>query len=372
MNISKDTIKKLIGLILFTFLVYAIVEHFDSFVSAFNYIFDLLKPFLLGALIAFVLNVMMSFVEEKIVSKIIKKHTRAISLILSLLLLVLIIYLLLFLIIPEITQTFTIISERLPQFVNEFSDNINGLTEKLPFEITAFEDIDLDWSKIGSWLSTFLGKGSSAIFSTTLGITSSIVGAIFNLLIGFVFSLYILAQKETLSRQFKKLMFAYLPKKYADKILSVMHTTNDIFTKFIKGQFIEAIIIGALCFVGMLILRLPYAPVISVMVGVSALIPVFGAFIGTAIGALLILMDTPIKALWFLIFIVVLQQLEGNLIYPKVVGSSIGLPGIWVLVAVTVGGSAFGVLGMLIGVPLTSVIYTLVKENVHQKSVLNN
>ena len=205
------------------------------------------------------------------------------------------------------------------------------------------------------------------LFNTTASVAGSIVTAVMNFVIAFAFSIYILAQKETLKRQSMKVLTAVMKPEKLDKLLNLLRLANKTFTNFITGQLTEAVIIGVLCFIGMTIFRMPYAPAISVLVGFTALIPVFGAFIGTAVGAFLILLVKPIQAVWFVIFIIVLQQFEGNLIYPKVVGKSVGLPGIWVLVAVTVGGNAMGVMGMLISVPLCSVLYAVSREAVNNK-----
>ena len=185
--------------------------------------------------------------------------------------------------------------------------------------------------------------------------------------IAFVFAIYLLLQKETLIRQLKKLIYAYMRKDFAEKLLKIAKTSNNIFANFTTGQFTEALILGFLCFIGMLILQIPYALTISVLIAFTALIPIVGALIGTAVGVLLILAVSPLKAVVFVIFLLILQQIEGNIIYPKVVGNSVGLPGIWVLVAITIGGSLWGIVGMLVSVPLVSVLYTILRDNVNQK-----
>ena len=189
-----------------------------------------------------------------------------------------------------------------------------------------------------------------------------------DIVLGIVFAIYLLAQKENLGRQTKKSIRAIFGEERAKKIVDFSSLTNSVFTKFVTGQLTEACIIGVLCFIGMLIFGMPYAGIISILVGFTALIPIFGAFIGTGIGAFLILLENPLKAIWFVIFIIVLQQLEGNLIYPRVVGKSVGLPGIWVLAAVTIGGGLFGVMGMLFSVPICSVLYVMFREYVNRKS----
>ena len=206
---------------------------------------------------------------------------------------------------------------------------------------------------------------NTGIVDKTLDFTGTLVSGIVNLIIALAFSFYLLAQKEKLSSNTKKVLFAFFPKKKVTNLLNIIELTDQTFTNFVSGQLLEAVIIGVLCFIGMLIFGMPYAAVISVLVGFTALIPVFGAFIGTAIGAFLILFVSPVKAIWFVVFIIILQQLEGNLIYPKVVGKSVGLPGILVLTAVSIGGSLMGVLGILISVPVCAVLYTLLKRAVN-------
>jgi len=192
---------------------------------------------------------------------------------------------------------------------------------------------------------------------------------VINLFMGFVFAIYMLLQKEKLIKQFKKLFKAYLPEDKSRKLFYIGTITNDTFKKFFGGQFIEAVLLGILCFIGMTIFKMPYALTISVVIGVTALIPVFGAFFGTIIGAILILAVNPTQAFWFVIYIVVIQQIDGNFIYPKVVGDSVGLPGIWVMLAVIVGGNSLGIVGMLIGVPVASIVYKLVKEYVNRNKI---
>ena len=221
--------------------------------------------------------------------------------------------------------------------------------------------------KILDWMRQYGDQFLNTTISTAIGITSSVVSLIFNLVLALAFALYLLAQKETLTRQAKKVVQAIFSSKRAQQITELAHMTNRAFSNFVTGQLTEALILGCLCFLGMLIFRLPYAGVISVIIGFTALIPIFGAFIGVAIGALLILLVNPIQALWFILFIIVLQQIESNVIYPRVVGKSVGLPGIWVLAAVTLGGNAFGLLGMLFAVPLCSVLYAVARRVVHRR-----
>ena len=212
------------------------------------------------------------------------------------------------------------------------------------------------------FISKILSSDSSNVVNTTIDITTSILGALVNILLALVFSVYMLAQKETLISQSRRLLLAALPRKAGQRTMHILKLTNNAFSSFVTGQVTEAFILGSLCCIGMLILRLPYALPVSVIISFTSLIPIFGAWIGAATGAFLIVFVSPIKALTFLIFLLILQQVEGNLIYPKVVGKSVGLPGLWVLAAVTIGGGIFGMLGMLLGVPICSVIYALVQD----------
>ena len=255
----------------------------------------------------------------------------------------------------------------LPQYMS----NLEGLLDKLMKTLENYSIVlpsfELNWSKVGDLLNSFLNNYADSFINKTVDITTSIVTVIVNFVIAVFFSLYVLAQKEKIGKHLRKLLYAIGPKKKAEKIIGFSKLTSDTFTKFVTGQLLEAVIIGVLCLIGMLILQMPYATIISVLIGFTALIPVFGALFGTVIGAFLILLVDPMKALWFVIFIVVLQQIEGNLIYPKVVGKSVGLPGILVLVSVTIGGSAAGILGMLFSVPVCTVLYCVYKEFVAKK-----
>jgi predicted PurR-regulated permease PerM len=255
----------------------------------------------------------------------------------------------------------------IPTYVANFNEWWGGVVVFADKHGVTLPEVSFNAEKATDMISEFLNKNTNTLFDTTIGITSSILGGLFDGVLGVSFSIYILAEKEMLTRWAKKIVYAYLKEEKADKIVGFAKLTSQTFTNFITGQFIEAVIIGVLCFIGMSILRMPYASIISVLVGATALIPILGAYIGTIIGAFLILLVSPIKALIFVLFIIVLQQLEGNLIYPKVVGKSIGIPGILVLAAVTIGAKLFGVAGMLIGVPACAVIYCLLRESIGKR-----
>jgi predicted PurR-regulated permease PerM len=375
MELSGQLIKKIIGIITFTVLLFVGVQNFPTVWASLLFVMGLFTPILLGLSLAFVLNVLMDGIEKLMVF-LFKRNKgkvlsfglkRGIALLLTLFIVIGLIFVLYFLVVPEFKRTLELVITYLPDFANKVDTWSQGLVKSLPFKIVALPKVELDWAAIQKQISQFMGNGGYAIFSTTIGLTASILGGLLNFILGIVFAIYILLQKEVLGAQFKKLFQVYLSPEHFQRFLKVSTLSGAIFSKFVTGQFFEAALIGALCFIGMSIFGMPYATVISSLIAVTALIPIFGALIGTAFGAFLILMVNPAQALWFILFIVILQQLEGNLIYPKVVGNSIGLPGIWVLAAVTLGGSAFGIPGMLIGVPMTSVVYSLLRETVYAR-----
>lgn len=368
MELSKKTVKRILLIITFTVvLIWGIYNH-KLLLNYLGSAYALIRPFVIGLCMAYVVNVIMRPIERmwmkalsKCKGKWVKKLKRPICLLLSILLIIGIILAVVFLIMPELSDSVSSLVSMIPSY----ADEIEGWWDALSARLVKY-GVDLPrFSFEPDKLIDFLKDGGTAVINTTLSATTSIVTAVINFVLALVFSVYVLAQKETLKRQSEKVLARIMKPERKKKLIALLALVNRTFTNFITGQLTEAVIIGALCFIGMAIFSMPYAPAISVLVGFTALIPVFGAFIGTAIGAFLILLVEPIQALWFIVFIIVLQQFEGNLIYPKVVGKSVGLPGIWVLVAVTIGGNAMGVIGMLISVPLCSVLYVLARNAVN-------
>lgn len=374
MELSTKNIKKILLIVtLSAAVVWMFVRH-ELVLGALSWIFSVCSPFIIGFCLFFVLNVLLKSVEgmwEKIFKKaksgIPGKIKRPVCIIISFLIVALIIGVLVFLILPEIRKTAEQISRMLPVYTEKIEGWWNGIVRTLNLSYAALPELDIDWEKAAAAATSFLSVGGKNFFSKTVGITSSIVGGAVNAVLGFVISVYILFSKEKLGRQIKKLTYAFLPEKTADYLTEVAAVSGRIFSKFVTGQLTEACIIAVVCFAGMNIFGMPYATMISTIVGITALIPIFGAFIGTAIGAFFIFMVSPVKAFWFIVFIIVLQQLEGDIIYPKVVGKSVGLSGIWVLAAVTIGAEISGVMGMLIAVPVCSVIYTLLSREVNKR-----
>ncbi len=356
------SIKELKYLILYTILLIFAFIYIKDIINILKYIINLLMPFIIGIAIAFVLNVLVNVIEKKWIKswKISALSKRTISLLIALAIIIGFIVFLLFLIIPNLQNTIAIFADNIPIY----NENLQNLLNSWGIDANVVSEVVEVFKTLGDSASSYIKENGNQVLETTLGIATNVVTGFVNVTIGFVFAIYFLAQKEKISHQFENLMQAYLPCKVIDKVHEIAVISNKIFANFVGGQCIEAIIIGFLCFIGMLLLRLPYASTIAVLVGFTALIPIFGAFIGTAIGAFLIFMVSPLQALIFIVFILVLQQLEGNLIYPKVVGKSIGLPGIWVLVAVTIGASLNGILGMLLSVPVASIIYSIMKTNI--------
>lgn len=368
MELNKNNIKKLIGIISFAILLYVGLQHFDVVLGGVSFGFNLIFPFVLGAAIAFIINVPMRAIEKRLFEKgrrrsgLAMKMKRPLSLIITLIFVIGVIILVVFLVVPEIVNTFRTISDYLPDFFNRAESSYMKLTSQYPF-LKEYINIDqINWQGFFRNVYNFILDSGSDMLQSTFNVATSIFGGMIDFFLGFIFSVYILAQKEKLGTQARKLLYAYLPEKAADKILSIGSLAETTFSKFLSGQCLEAVILGLLFFIAMSIFRFPYALMISVLIGFTALIPLFGAFIGCVIGAFLILIVDPITALLFILMFIVIQQIEGNFIYPHVVGGSVGLPSMWVLVAVTIGGSTLGVAGMLIFIPMTSVIYTLLRE----------
>ena len=362
--------KTIMQLILFTVVIIFAFVNIKALWNFFMYIIKVFMPFIIGAIIAFVLNVLLNVVENKLFkklneknSKIWRKIKRPTSVITTFVIIIAIIAFVLGLLIPQLQNTVEIFTDN----IDSYKEQSVELLDKIGISNKDIKKFTNGLDDIQGELTTYLDNNKEEIMQTTVGVASTVIGTITSFVLGIVFAIYILLKKEDLARQSKKILKAYLPEKREKRIREICEVSNTTFGNFISGQCLEALIIGILCFIGMLILQIPYASTISVLVGFTALIPVFGAFIGTAIGAFLILMVDPTKAIIFIIFIIILQQIEGNLIYPKVVGKSVGLPGLWVMVAVTVGASIAGILGMLVSVPLCSVLYGIIKTNVNAR-----
>lgn len=369
MEISKQTKKNLMEVIAFAILLYCGLEHFDVIVSAVRFVVGIVTPFILGGIIAFIFNVPMKRIEKHLFRKNEKlaKFRRPAAYLLTLLCVIGVIVLAMFVVIPELGRTISTLIAQIPVALDAVSKWLSGLPEQYPVLEPAMEEINIDWSSVSSSIVSFLQGILSGLLSSGVGLFSGIVSGVATFVIAFTFSIYVLFQKERLGRQLRQVMRALLPEKATKRILEVTDLSNQTFSSFLSGQCVEAIILGTLFVIAMTIFRMPYAMLTGIIIAITALIPIFGAFIGCVVGMLLIVMVNPIQAIWFLILFLVLQQLEGNLIYPHVVGNSVGLPSIWVLVAVTVGGNMFGIAGILLFIPLCSVIYTLFRRFIRKR-----
>lgn len=328
---------------------------------------SVLTPLVIGCVMAYILNLLVVKIEAlsvfKDTSSPLYKFRRAIGILASFIIIAAVIFLLIKIIIPQLGDALRLIVSEIPPAINRFIDWIHAKEIDLPQLEELLGSLDLSWSKISSYLIS----GVNDIFSSAFYILSSFGGIVVNVVIALIFALYILAGKEKLAAQFKALADTYLKERSRARLMYVLSTLNDTFSKFIIGQFTEAVILGVLCIAGMWIFRFPYAAMIGTLIGATALLPIVGAYIGGFVGFIMIVTVSPIKAVAFIVFLVILQQLEGNLIYPRVVGSSIGLPGIWVLAAVTVGGGLWGIGGMLIAVPTAATVYKLLKNDLAKK-----
>ena len=328
-------------------------------------------PLLLGIVIAYILNILLKKIEKWYFPK--AKHPRLIasrrpvSIVLAFMALLVIVTLLANLVLPELMSAIRLMAEEIPPAAEavrlwaiENSGEIPAIQESL-------QNLNIEWESTISKALEVVATGAGGLFSSVVTVISSLFGTVARFIIGTILAIYILSSKETLARQADNLMKAYMKPETRAKVLYVAGTVHETFSAFIIGQCMEAVIIGTLCAVGMIVLKMPYAVMTGTVVGVTALIPVVGAYIGAAVGAFMVFTVNPLQALIFILFLLVLQQLEGNLIYPKVVGSSIGLPGMWVLAAVTIGGGVFGIGGMLLGVPLTASVYKLLEADVEKR-----
>ena len=329
-------------------------------------IWGMFTPFVTGSVIAFIFNVPMRVVERQLNQIHSPGLRRGMAIILTLVLFILVLAFVFLLLIPQIQLTVESIVATLPEFVARETQNVMNFLEENPeirdwvLEYTQLENID--WGSLVKKVVTLAGEYLSKIFDGAFSAIGSVTNGIINLFLGICFAFYALARKEILARQCRRLLYSLLPEKWADELIRVTRLTNSSFSSFISGQCLEACILGGMFVVAMTVLGLPYIPLVSVIIAVTALVPLVGAFAGCILGALFILVESPVQALTFVIVFLVLQQIEGNVIYPKVVGTSIGLPGMWVLVALTVGGEMAGVMGMLVMIPLASVVYALLRE----------
>lgn len=362
---------KYTAIVLAALLIY---RYFPEILGGIGFLFQVAGPLLLGCILAYILNLIMVQLERGyawLIHRFCKTEkllvlSRPLGIVGSFLLIVLFLIFLICMVVPRISEVVFSTVQALQLLFQNLQSFAAENDEVFP-QISAYiMNLNIDWQNLFKRVVEFASSGISSAFGNTFSVISAVTGKLSNLLFAAIFAIYVLAGKEKLAGQINRLLSPFLKDKWKDRVYEVLDVFNQSFSSFITGQCIEAVILGSLCALGMAVLRLPYASVIGTLVGATALIPVLGAYIGGAIGFILIFTIAPIKAIYFVIFLCILQQLEGNLIYPRVVGASIGLPGIWVFAAVTVGGGVAGIPGMLIGVPLTAGIYQLLRKYIPQ------
>lgn len=370
---------KILGIIAFTVILCALLINFSAVLKWLGFIWGVCFPFILGAAVAFCLNIPMSFFERKLFgavknrrdnkksSRVMRALARPISLILSLLCVVVILAIVIGVLVPQLGSTFESVGAAMTAFLPRAQAWLEEVFAGKDEIVAYINSMELDWTKWLEGIKDFALNGAGSVLSYTMSATRIVVSSVTTTFISFIFAIYILMQKENLSRQLTKLIRAVFKEKAVEKICAVCSLSYTTFSRFITGQCVEALILGTMFFITMTIFRFPYALLVGIVIAFTALIPIVGAFVGCFIGAFLILMVNPMQAVAFVILFLVLQQVEGNLIYPHVVGNSVGLPSMWVLFAVTVGGSLMGIAGMLIFIPLMSVIYSLLRDWVNRR-----
>ncbi len=368
MEFDKKQTKSILKIIFISILFYFFVREIGTILSYFSILWKVVAVFVIGGAMAFIINLPMSFIENKVLSKTkLKKGKRQIALLITLALLILVINAISFIVIPELATTMQKIIVECQKFYDKLPNILSNLVQSLPITEETAKNIQIEWSQIyGTVIKTLQGIATSVVSSSTTLIGVA-VNTVTNFIISFIFCIYILLAKEKISIVCKKILYAFVKEKIADNILDILTLTRRTFSNFLSGQCLEAVILGSMFFVSMTILGMPYALLIGSLISVTALIPIVGAFIGCVVGILLIMMINPIQAIWFIVLFFVLQQIEGNVIYPKVVGNSVGLPAILVFIAVIIGGNLFGIVGMILFIPITSVCYTIAIKIIDKK-----
>ncbi len=373
------SLKTVLFVITFTILLACLVVNLSAVWSAVGNVFALFAPVTVGLVLAFILNVPMRPLEEKVFRfmeksrfRFVRKLRRPVCLLLAIVLVVSIITLLILVVLPELQDTVIALAAKLPKYFNDLKAWIFDLLNRFDMDTGWLQEFTIDWKLLTDTLMSFLDSeevtsGVSNVVGTGVSWVGTIGGSLVNLVFSFVIAVYFLAQKEKICRFIKRTVSAFTPARIAERMFYVAALSNNIFSSFIRSQCTEAVILGLLSYIGMLIFGFEYAGIISIVIGFTALVPIVGALVGEVFGAILLLTVSPLRAILFLVFILTLQQLEGSLIYPRVVGTSVGLPGIIVFSAVLIGGNAFGIPGALFAVPVCAVLYTLLKEAVAKK-----
>lgn len=370
---EKHYIKIALIAVTFSILIYHGIANIGVLADGLQVIFSIVMPFIMGLAFAFIVNMPMAFIERKIMLQIMpnkKGAARILSLILAYVIVIVMIVIIFVAILPQLIESIQLLAQRIPPFLAQTVQQLQNYEPAAPIvEMIQNQISEINAQSIWNWFYNFMTSSENNVLSGILGTISGIFSGFLNVFLALIFSMYCLLSKETLIRQAKELLYSFTSEKVGDGVMYVGYTAYDNFYNFFTGQFVEVMALGVMCFAGMTILGIPYAIVISVLVAFCALIPMVGAFFAGIAGTFLLLMESPLNAISFLIFIVVLQQFDGNLVYPRIVGKSVGLPAMWVLVAIFVGGAAYGILGMLVFVPIASTIYDLLTDYKNRRLV---
>ena len=359
---------KWLGIFVASILLIGIIINLDESLSTFSFIFTAISPVLLGVLFALVLNIPVTFFENKVFKKLTQKNgviwskiKRIVSISLSIAVFFLLGSIVLFFIVPEFINTCNRFISSAPEYIDSFTAALREFVVEMNLPMDP-ESINFSWDTVTDWFTAFLGNNSNDIFHNVVNTAITIFTSIWNVCIGFILAIYIVASKESLKRMFKALIISISKKRNPETVFNILRLTKHAFEDFITGQCLDIICLGSLTFLGMSIINFPHAAMISCIIAITAFVPIFGAIVGSIIGALIIMLVSPFQALWFLVFIIFIQQIEANVIYPKIIGHKIGLPAFWVISSVIVCGGLFGIFGIIIGVPLCSVLYTLLNR----------
>ena len=368
MEFNRKNVRMILLIIAFAVVLYTAAQNLASVYGAVKTVWNVFGVVITGLAMAFVLNVPLKLFEDRVFygmsedRRPLRRLRRAVSLVCALVVSLGVIVILIAVVLPQLTQTVTEVAARLPEYISAVVNWINEVLAKFDIEIEALKEFTVDWEKVFKDLSTYLKEGN--VINTATDVGTAAASTVMNTFLGLVVAVYVLAQKERIGRFARRCIDAFLPKRASSAISRVASMASETFSSFVAGQLADSCILGILCYICMLIFRFPYPEVISVVIGVTSLVPMVGSFIGEVIGALLILIVSPLKALLFVIMVLAIQQVDGAFIYPRIVGKSVGLPGVAVFCAVIVGGNIAGVLGAVMGVPVCAVLYALLKEAV--------
>jgi predicted PurR-regulated permease PerM len=369
LEFNRKNVRMILLIIAFAVVLYTAAQNLASVYGAVKTVWNVFGVVITGLAMAFVLNVPLKLFEDRVFygmsedrRPLVRRLRRAVSLVCALVVSLGVIVILIAVVLPQLTQTVTEVAARLPEYISAVVNWINEFLAKFDIEIEALKEFTVDWEKVFKDLSTYLKEGN--VINTATDVGTAAASTVMNTFLGLVVAVYVLAQKERIGRFTRRCIDAFLPKRASSAISRVASMASETFSSFVAGQLADSCILGILCYICMLIFRFPYPEVISVVIGVTSLVPMVGSFIGEVIGALLILIVSPLKALLFVIMVLAIQQVDGAFIYPRIVGKSVGLPGVAVFCAVIVGGNIAGVLGAVMGVPVCAVLYALLKEAV--------